>query len=104
MERNSESFTRKDEDKAGGQSSNQRYHPTDVWDEEGEEKSGHEPNQRLQDAPPVLAADTHLHLLALETQPQSLDDGPACNRQLEGQNAPTEVNSQSVEVIPAAEV
>lgn len=79
----SEWVTRKDKDKAGSQSSNQRYDPTDVWDEEGEEEGGHEPHQRLHDAPPALAPDAHLHLLALETQPQSLDDGPAGSDGLE---------------------
>lgn len=96
-EKSSESFTRENKDKAGSQSPNQRYHPTNVWDEEGEEEGGHEPNQCLQNAPPALAADAHLHLLALETQPQSFDNGPVCNQQVEGQNAPTAIQNKQPE-------
>lgn len=73
----SASFTWKNKDKAGCQSSNQWYHPTNIWDEEGQKEGGDKPNQRLQDAPPALTADAHFHLLALETQPQSLYNGPA---------------------------
>jgi len=71
-----ESVTREDKDKAGCQSSDQRDHPTDIWDEEGEDERDNKPHQRLQDPPPLLTAHTHLHLLALETQPKSFYDCP----------------------------
>lgn len=68
--------TREDEDEAGRQPSDHRDDPADVWGEERQNQRDHKPHQSLQDAPPFLTADTHLHLLALEAQPQSFDDGP----------------------------
>lgn len=70
------SVTWEDKDKAGCQSSDQRDHPTNIWDEEGEDEGDDKPHQRLQDPPPLLTTHTHLHLLALETQPKSLYNGP----------------------------
>lgn len=66
-----------DKDKAGRQSSDQRDHPADIWDEEGEDEGDDKPHQRLQDPPPLLPTHTHLHLLTLETQPKSFYNGPA---------------------------
>lgn len=63
--------TWEDEDKASCQSSNQRDHPTNIWDEESEDERDDKPHQRLQDPPPLLTTHTHLHLLALEAQPES---------------------------------
>lgn len=54
-------------DKTGCQSSNQWDYPTNVWDEEGKDEGDNKPHQSLQDPPPLLTADAHLHLLALET-------------------------------------
>lgn len=70
------SVTWEHEDEAGCQSSDHGDDPTDVWREERQNQRDHKPHQGLQDAPPFLTADTHLHLLASEAQPQPLDDGP----------------------------
>lgn len=64
------------EDEAGCQSSDHGDDPTDVWGEERQNQRDDKPHQRLQDAPPFLTADTHLHLLALEAQPQSFYHRP----------------------------
>lgn len=63
-------------DEAGRQSSDHRDDPTDVWDEERQNQGDDKPHHSLQHAPPFLTADTHLHLLALEAQPQSFYYGP----------------------------
>lgn len=63
-------------DEAGCQASDHGDDPTDVGDEERQNQRDHEPHQSLQDAPPFLTTDTHLHMLALETQPQSFNDRP----------------------------
>lgn len=71
------SFTWEDKDETSCQSSNQRDHSPDVWDEEGEDEGDDEPHQGLQDPPPLLTTHTHLHLLALKTQPKSFYNCPA---------------------------
>lgn len=76
-ERRTRSVTWEHEDEAGRQSSDQRDDAADVWDEESEDEGDDEPHQCLQDPPPSLTANTHLHLLALETQPQALYHCPA---------------------------
>lgn len=67
-------------DEAGGQAPDHGDDPADVGDEERQNQRDDKPHQSLQDAPPLLAADAHLHLLALETQPQSFDDRPGRKR------------------------
>lgn len=69
-------------DEAGGQAPDHRDDPADVRDEERQNQRDDKPHQSLQDAPPLLAADAHLHLLALETQPQSFDDRPGRSQRL----------------------
>lgn len=64
------------EDEAGCQSSDHGDDPTDVWGEERQNQRDDKPHQSLQDAPPFLTADAHLHLLASEAQPQSFYHGP----------------------------
>lgn len=68
--------TREHKDEAGRQASDHGDDPTDVGDEERQNQRDHEPHQSLQDAPPRLPTDAHLHVLALETQPQPFDDRP----------------------------
>lgn len=68
--------TWEDKDEAGCQSSDQRDHSTNIWDEEGEDEGDDKPHQRLQDPPPPLTTYTHLYLFTLETQPKSLYNCP----------------------------
>lgn len=73
------------EDEAGCQSSDHRDDPANVWGEERQNQRDDKPHQSLQDAPPFLTADTHLHLLASEAQPQSFYYGPGrLNNQTSG--------------------